>query len=737
MEPIFFEIAVDQKDKRVCLIDLPTHQTDWNIERLAEWLVAHHASQLEQTDLLILRPDVGVPLENTDKYADKLPSLARKVPQPAIHMLYSFNFKHKLSENLNPRHAGARHSKKTRDSIIKGIREGEFKHYVDHSDALLAARKGFVYRAPSGHYVRQFLRVGNIQKSRQALDATFFWMLPFLKDRSTIIADTWSISSIAINAARLFGKYKAGQDCKVDFFSEYFDGSRHSRHNAKTLFQDPDRSREYILVLFSAVRSGKSLQHLQKALLENLPAADIKYLAIYKLDGGPDACVSVNALCTCLNGFVKVKRTGSVIRIDKGSFFPMTPKDKALNIRDTHGNGNYDFFRDYQGMQAFRIHRNVSDSSGRKLRHHAFDISVEALLRSQRFLDRFYEKLRSVPDPSVIVVPPHRAGERMGDLAKQFLKKTTGLSPDLVIHPDLDRQDVRLKRVKINQQKEILILDDVSITGQRLNRFQANLRSWNFSGHVTYLVGVARPDDEEKWAYRVSNLKMRKGDRTNDVECLEKIVLPDWDKAGCPWCMEYEWLTAMIGSSGLGEESVKRVIERREMLEQAADGQGLIENVFWIPSGQQRPTITPGSIFLPHVDATEADIAASVAGAIQRMRTDPDERLSLKADFLQPRVLYPDNFLGPDRRFNDLVLRMSVLRSALPSELRRWDDGDETLRSRYLGSAFVDDQYRFAPELTVAIAQGKFPLIEDGDVDLAAIQPPEAQAILRSTLKEQ
>ena len=90
-------------------------------------------------------------------------------------MLYSFNFKHQLSENLNPRHSGGRHSTETRDSIIEGIREHEFEHYVRHSDALLSAREGFVYRAPSGHYVRQFLRVGNIQKSRQALDATFFW----------------------------------------------------------------------------------------------------------------------------------------------------------------------------------------------------------------------------------------------------------------------------------------------------------------------------------------------------------------------------------------------------------------------------------------------------------------------------------------------------------------------------------------------------------------------------------
>ena len=94
----------------------------------------------------------------------------------------------------------------------------------------------------------------------------------------------------------------------------------------------------------------------------------------------------INALCTRLEGFGAVEKTGTVIRIDSGSFFPMTAKDKALNIRDTHGVGNYKFFDDYQGLQAFRIHRNVTDFSGKTLRHHAFDISIEALLRSPIFL---------------------------------------------------------------------------------------------------------------------------------------------------------------------------------------------------------------------------------------------------------------------------------------------------------------------------------------------------------------
>ena len=223
MEPLFFKLSVEQKNKQACLVDLPTSQTGHKLEQISEKLAAQYANDLEQSDLIILRPDVGVPIDSTDGYESECHSLARKAPRAAIYMLYSSNFKHKLSKNLSPHFTVKHYSARTRNSIIESIKECEFEHYARQSDAILSARDSFVYRAPSGHYVRQFLRVGNIQKSRQALDATFFWMLPYLKGRSAIIADTWSISSITLNAARLLGKYQRSVDCGADFLPIYFD----------------------------------------------------------------------------------------------------------------------------------------------------------------------------------------------------------------------------------------------------------------------------------------------------------------------------------------------------------------------------------------------------------------------------------------------------------------------------------------------------------------------------------
>ncbi len=734
MEPIFFDLEVNGESKQTCLVDFPN---GWTSDELTDFLVARHADYLEKTDLVILRPSVDIPISDVtavSEYQRTLVSLSRRAPCAAGHILRSWNFKHYLSRNLVKGRQGTYSSQILREKL-DDIREQEFQHYVKNSDALLSARDGFVYRAPSGHHVRQFLRVGNIQKSRQALDAIFFWMLPSLKDCRTIVVDTWSISSIALNAARLLERYRGKIRCRVDMLPTYFDGSPDSRFDTETLLRHAGQGAGSMLVLFSAVRSGTSLERLREVFEEIDLAEKVQYLALYSL---LDRSIPIKALCTRLRGFEAVPREGTVITIDPSSFFPLTAKDKPLLIRKVDSEPNLPFFRHYTGSKALRIHRDVYDSRRQKLRHHAFDIDVESLLTEQRFRERFCQKLRSLQPPSIVVVPSHDAGKRLGKEAVRILTATNSQSPQLIVHQDLDPQDQSLRGVftKTNSQTEILILDDVSTTGQRLSRFQANLRAWNFRGHISYLVGVARPDDEQVWSDRVQNLRPREHDHQNDVEYVEKIVLPNWRDEECPWCMEYRWLSDMMRDGKLRVASLDLVLARQQLLEAAADSEGLIDKVLWVPPGQLRPTITRESIFLPHNNATEADVVASVAGAIQRMRTDPKETRRLSTDFPQPRLLSPSNYLGPSPRYNDLILRMAVLRSARRSELRRWDDGDETERSTYLCDGFDDNQHSFALELIVAMSQQKFPRIETSDTVSEATQSPEVHEILMKTLGE-
>ncbi len=80
---------------------------------------------------------------------------------------------------------------------------------------------------------------------------------------------------------------------------------------------------------------------------------------------------------------------------------------------------------------------------------------------------------------------------------------------------------------------------DVSVTGQRLARYQQSLREVEFKGHIFFLIGVARPESDKSWDRRVKELRFRSGTHTqHGVICLEKAIMPDWDRRSCPWCLE-------------------------------------------------------------------------------------------------------------------------------------------------------------------------------------------------------
>ena len=734
MEPVFLELTIEGKRRRVCLVDLPRLPMHRALVELADLLVSRHPRRAEQTELVVLRPSVEIPIVKPRKQDYPLDTLIRRTPRAGIRILHSTDFQHELSHNLLEQE-GEVYSGEPLARLMTELREREFEYYAVNCDGLLTARTGFVYRAPSGHYVQQFLRVGNIQKSRYALDAVFFWMLPYLKECRAIIVDTWSISSIALNAARLLENYRGGGDCRVEFLPAYFDGGRDVRERARMVLRSAWQEEGVILVLFSAVRSGRSFNRLRETIEEAIPGENVRYLAIYSLG----TAAGIDALCTELTGFEDAKRQGSVIKIDPSSFFPVTARDKPLLIRKQDAAANRDFFRRYKGARVIRIHRDVRNSSGTRIRHHAFDVEVKALLAKPTFRKRLAAVLDEIEQPAIIVSPPHDVGRSLCKIVHEFVEKKFRATPQVLLHPDLNPEDNAIRNAfrKTKKQTNLLILDDVSTTGQRLSRFQMNLRTLGFGGHISYLVAVARPDDDRAWRQRVQNLRAREGGPPNHVYRVEKIVLPNWDEGECPWCLEYEWLSELLRDDTDRATNFDLAWARHKTLEAAADGEGLVDEVLWAGSAGSRPVVTRGSIFLPHFRALEADVVASVAGAIQRMRTAVDEARILRNDYPQPRIVSPSNFLGPSPRYNDAILRMAVLRVARPAELMRWDDAEETTRWKQFCDAFEDCQGDMALELIVAISQRKVSLLEDRNSVLERVESQAVRKILESVFQRQ
>lgn len=732
MHPLFSEYTTTQTSNRwqVCLADCQDHLT---YERLADLLYTESPRQLEQTDLLIVRPSVDTSLSENSFDLSEFAPLTKRAPHASLHVLFSEKFEIRLSSNLNPLIQDKLASGELKDDCLRWLQDKELYTFIKRSSAVFQAHTKFVYRAPSKRYVNMFLRVGNIQRTRQILDAFFFWMLPYLRDRTAILTDTWSISSIALNASRMLERYWASFDrtengttarveCHIDMLSSYPDDLLAVMpETQETIRRVSGNGVRNVLVLISAVATGTSLQRLRETVAAaQIREEEFRFLSLYKLEDGPD----IPTLCDISQGVGDMKFTPiqrdeiqdrTVIEIDRSAYFPLEIKETPLMISKEHAAPAKEFFSEYQYTGAIALHRDSVDLSHQVLRHHGIYIDVCSMVRHQSFIGKVRNAIGRVQCvPLIVVVPPHAAGRALSELVNQILLERWGAAPNLLISPDLRSAEKGMLHALMgaDSRSEILVVDDVSITGQRLARYQQSLRELNFRGHITYLVGVARPESDKTWNRRVKELRFRSGETTpHEVISIEKIVLPDWDQRSCPWCLEAKSLAKIVEQGRLAQEPSQRVIQRIMRLESSKGQDGLIDDAIWQPNGASELRLTHNSLFLDvHSDrCSEATVIAAVAAAIQQMRISGSDEMRLEATYPHVTVLSPENYFGS--RFNDDLLRLAVLRSARSTELELWNNSEEEGRRESVRHFLYEHENSetFMLELAVARLANKVP----------------------------
>ena len=129
-------------------------------------------------------------------------------------------------------------------------------------------------------------------------------------------------------------------------------------------------------------------------------------------------------------------------------------------------------------------------------------------------------------------------------------------------------------------------------------------------------------------------LRFRSGaQKQHDVICFEKIILPDWDRRTCPWCLESKSLARLAEQGRISGETQKEVIQRIMRLERSMNYAGLVEDAIWRPDGAQPLRVTMNSLFLDigTEPCSEAAVIASVAAALQQMRNVTSDGMRLEA----------------------------------------------------------------------------------------------------------
>ncbi len=682
-----------------------------SFQRLASILYDEHRYRLQSIDALVLRPAVDVQIKDPAEKSSEVKFVIERFPHLPIHLLFSSKYRIQLSGNLNESIDSVNDRLKTpnAEKLIASIRQRELEGFILNSASIFRSPKNTIYRTPSNEYTHAFVRVGNIQVSRNVLDAVFFWCIPKLQNAGSVLTDSWSISSIALNISRLLCRYDPNvklEDFHVNMLTTHFDGSKKfDPELAHNLFAIRNENDKEILLLISAVKTLKSLENIKKIFAGLNPDNSLSCVAIYQLIKTDN----IDALCD-LSGDFETQQglkfdsyptagDESVIEIVGKVFFPLELKETEVWMRKYCTTKNEAFFRKYEGKDVLYIHRNsYYFNKGDKFRHHGIYVDVSKMLLCSSFrrgVNMEVEKMDTCP--ALIIYPPHDHGRDMVDAINADLEKKFGKSVDSHSVLDFDFltrpiNDPLIKTLSTLQQDDvILIVDDVSTSGTRLKNYQRSLR-YVYKGRIHYFIGVARPEKEAIWAKRVADLVYRQpGLAKHTVTCVEKVFLPDWDEKNCPWCSEKE-IVGKVASKPVNKTfPLTRQLKSRFFKLQSGMEEGLQNDVFLSINEQPKPVFQGGSIFAESTNISESDLVGIVAASIQSIRNEGGEddgrsKISLQTEYPHFKILRIEDYMGERASFNEALVKAAILRCATHIELHAKDEPNRQKQVREVGN---------------------------------------------------
>lgn len=674
-----------------------------------------------------------------DELAEDPETTFNRANDKPVRLLGSRDFEPILSSNVNPlvNFDPLEQTEISDERILACLREAEMRHIVGKARSILPEAPDRAYEAPSGSLVRSFMRVGNIQYSRASMDALFFWLLPHLRGCHGIVTDTWSISSMALNTSRMLSLYDGSPQVPIEVLSEYQD--RHPDRDAGAgevlthLLAEISRSLDVanptILCLISATQTGSLVSSLNEILkIYCGEAVTARFVAVFKMG---DSSLEALSDWSDSDAFRPLSseayaRANAVV-IDPQLYFPLIFHDIDYVLRERQAAPGKRFLDDYGRSGIISVHRDSVSDTGK--RHHGIYLDCEKLVDHQTFRGRFREKLLGlVPPPTLILSPPHESGLKMALYAQEVFT-ARGISAAIFSHSTLRfaperepaAEEIALRDAidALPDNGAVLILDDVFITGARLSGYERHLRDRTFSGLIHYLVGVARPTSAVFWEGRkqMRSFRPRTARRhfdRNTIDSVETLFLPNWEEQQCPWCQEQQ---LYVERSREARPLPGPIADRRDRLIAAA-ATGMQHDLFMAPPGRDSFGVTPDSLFA-QPGVCQAEVFASVASAVQSLRSNPPEnRPSLgRRRFPVSTVLNGQEYLFDT--YTDTILRSSIIRAADPDELVYANKDSEAKRTQWIRNLIEhpeSDEWEISLELLLAAGLSKCTISVDAGV---------------------
>lgn len=270
-------------------------------------------------------------------------------------------------------------------------------------------------------------------------------MLPWLRNCHAIVAESWTISSIVLNATRLLARYAQGYSrCKVELLADYYDGSAEAEATTEiALERVVVGTSGVVLVAFSACMTGNAVSGL-RGIVDRYCHGELsaRFGSLYNLQPGLD----IECLCELFrelppDSFRHYAQRPTedilVIDIDRTTYFPSVITEVEIGVDRACAKPAEEFFQRYGTAKVFFIRRN-SYVAGQKVRHHAIYTDTEALLAHPVFTSKLSQQLGNLEGkPSLIITPPHDPGRALARFAERVLRERDGSDVRVWEHLDL------------------------------------------------------------------------------------------------------------------------------------------------------------------------------------------------------------------------------------------------------------------------------------------------------------
>lgn len=537
------------------------------------------------------------------------------------------------------------------DAQIPEVRQIELMGLLEkHWDAAIFDQSpSHHFVAPSGFHVQKFLRLTNAITNFDEAEQLSSWILDDISWADAVVVDTWGLSSVPMSALMRLGK----PQYLIRSIEAY---DQALRQRIRQVIDDVSQNRFLKNVLFinSVCSSGGMQKAIDEVLEENSGLINGKQVFLYAFSDSP---LRNEALCVIPEPQRLSAPSSCVLCLENHSkVIDIHQKDYAVrNVNEISEMIKIDDCAELPKLakaypdfgSALFLHRD--DPNDRQ--HHAFYVDFLALMKLPQFKEKYIQKLKSkIVESAVAVIPPHPRGDLIEEIVREEGITKVIRHKDLRLDGSLVPSDIQ----KLRDTNHVLVLDDISLTGSRLQNYHQSLRE----GHsefgtfekIDYLVGFSRPPDLPYWE-KIRSGMIGKHKAGVSVESVETVVLPHWNEKLCPWCLEYEQLSRIARLESTPEEWIQKRIDHL-----ASKETGILSSCICLPLDVSEP-VAGSESQIAQAGASLREVLFAFASGLQVARTTR----KLGSVYPDRVVLHPTNLTT---RYTENMFRLAIFRAS-------------------------------------------------------------------------